>query len=678
MSERYDTVFEEHRELWTVQPQSEGGEPVSAASQSWSQEEILEAAEAGEAALASLTEAGIPPDDDGPDRWTDPDCDRPDELADLMTPELEQLIAEGPAPVPEFGPAGFLPRDGSGRGAGFADGGVLDVLAPGVSLAGFADDAHRRLADTDDDSLIGVLRGWRRLAAWAQARELATITELARRRPAGGAPPAAPGAFPARMSEFIADEVALALTLTARSAEAELGLALDLAGRPATFAALETGRIDLPRAKIIAEGVSTLEADHADTVEAAVLPRAPGLTTGQLRAAVARAVLAVDPQAARRRREDSEKSARVDCWPEPCGTASLAGWHLPSAQALAADKRLCQIATAWRRQGATGETDLLRARAYLALLLGLPIDAPPADLLPPGLADPPVPADPAPDPAPGSPAPGPGSTARAAGSPAAGPGSTRRAAGSPAAGPGSTPCAAGSPAAGPGSTRRAVGSPAAGPGSTLPPLAGTVNLTVPLTTLLGLTEAPGQAAGYGPLDAGTARMLACAVAGHRATRWQITVTAPDGTALAHGTAPGRTRVSASGPEGNRPQGSGPTARNWTVAVTAEPVATGSCDHRHCEPGYRPSPRLQRLVRARASTCTAPGCRRPATTCDLDHTRGYDDDGWTCECNLAPLCRHHHRVKQTEGWQLRQPSPGVMAWTTPAGRRYTTLPSRHPT
>jgi Domain of unknown function (DUF222) len=651
MSELYDTVFEEHKALWIVQPQSEGGEPVPAASQSWSQEEILEAA------LASLTEVGIPPDEDGPDRWTDPDCGCPDELADLMTPELEQLIAEGPAPVPEFGPAGFLPRDGSGHGAGFADGGVLDVLAPGVSLAGFADDAHRRLADTDDDSLIGVLRGWRRLAAWAQARELATITELARRRPVGGTPPAAPGAFPARMSEFIADEVALALTLTTRSAEAELGLALDLTGRPATFAALETGRIDLPRAKIIVEGVSTLEANHADAVEAAVLPRAPGLTSGQLRATVARAVLAVDPQAARRRREDAEKSARVDCWPEPCGTASLAGWHLPPAQALAADKRLCQIAAAWRRQGAGGETDLLRARAYLALLLGLPIDAPPADLLPPAA---PVPGNPAPDPA-----------LDLTSSPSGG----------------AVPRPAARPAPGSDAETGGLGLPdgrrGPGPVTALPPLAGTVNLTVPLTTLLGLAQDPGQAAGYGPLDADTARVLACAVAGHRATRWQITVTAPDGIALAHGIAPGRTRVSVSRPEGKRPQGSGPqgsgpAARGWTVAVTAEPVATGSCDHRHCEPGYRPSPRLQRLVRARASTCTAPGCRRPAAACDLDHTRGYDDDGWTCECNLAPLCRHHHRMKQIEGWQLRQSSPGVMAWTTPAGRRYTTLPSQHPT
>ena len=82
------------------------------AAQPWSQEEILAAA------VASLTEADIPPDQDDPGRSADPDYDRPDELADLMTPELEQLIAEPPAPAPAFGPAGFLPRDGPGHGAG--------------------------------------------------------------------------------------------------------------------------------------------------------------------------------------------------------------------------------------------------------------------------------------------------------------------------------------------------------------------------------------------------------------------------------------------------------------------------------------------------------------------------------------------------------------------------------
>jgi hypothetical protein len=113
-------------------------------------------------------------------------------------------------------------------------------------------------------------------------------------------------------------------------------------------------------------------------------------------------------------------------------------------------------------------------------------------------------------------------------------------------------------------------------------------------------------------------------------------------------------------------------------VTAEPITSGPCEHRYHEAGYRPSAALQRLIRARTVTCTAPGCRRPAARCDLDHTVAYDEDGPTCECNLAPLCRHHHRVKQAEGWTLQQASPGVMSWLTPAGRRYVTLPSKHPT
>jgi hypothetical protein len=60
-------------------------------------------------------------------------------------------------------------------------------------------------------------------------------------------------------------------------------------------------------------------------------------------------------------------------------------------------------------------------------------------------------------------------------------------------------------------------------------------------------------------------------------------------------------------------------------------------------------------------------------CDADHTVAYHRGGRTCLCNLAPLCRHHHDVKQSPGWNLRQASPGDMTWTTPAGRQYTVGP-----
>jgi hypothetical protein len=110
------------------------------------------------------------------------------------------------------------------------------------------------------------------------------------------------------------------------------------------------------------------------------------MTSGQLRAAVARAVLAADPDAGRRDREQRLTEARVECWTDPTGTANLVGRDLPSAPTLAADKRVGQIARAWKKQGAAAGLDLLRARAYLALLLGHDVDVPPADLLPAGSA----------------------------------------------------------------------------------------------------------------------------------------------------------------------------------------------------------------------------------------------------------------------------------------------------
>jgi hypothetical protein len=104
---------------------------------------------------------------------------------------------------------------------------------------------------------------------------------------------------------------------------------------------------------------------------------------------------------------------------------------------------------------------------------------------------------------------------------------------------------------------------------------------------------------------------------------------------------------------------------------------GGCDHAWETPAYQPTDRLRHLVQIRHATCTFPGCRRPAARCDQDHTVAYDDGGPTCLCNLAPLCRRHHQVKQTSGWALEQTTPGVLTWTTPAGCRYTATPAEYP-
>jgi len=130
------------------------------------------------------------------------------------------------------------------------------------------------------------------------------------------------------------------------------------------------------------------------------------------------------------------------------------------------------------------------------------------------------------------------------------------------------------------------------------------------------------------LDGEDARDLAAAAARHPRTRWCLTVN-PDGTAAAHACLPGRPHA----PPGTGPPGSAPAL---TTPLT--PVARGPCDHPRAEAGYHPSRKLTHLIRARSATCTAPGCRRPAARCDLDHTVPWDQGGITCECALAPRCK----------------------------------------
>ena len=207
--------------------------------------------------------------------------------------------------------------------------------------------------------------------------------------PAGGRPGAEPG-FPEVISPFASYELSLALTLTGRSADAYLDFAVELATKlPETMAALEAGQIDIIRARIIAEATHVLSAEHTAAVEERIFPRAGQQTSGQLRAALARAVLAADPGAARARREEAQRDARVLRWREDAGTAALCGRDLPSADVLAADQRISARARDLRSAGVTGTLDELRARAYLDYLLGRDSMPPPQPSGQPGTAAPP-------------------------------------------------------------------------------------------------------------------------------------------------------------------------------------------------------------------------------------------------------------------------------------------------
>ncbi|GHE07634.1 HNH endonuclease signature motif containing protein [Klenkia taihuensis] len=91
-------------------------------------------------------------------------------------------------------------------------------------------------------------------------------------------------------------------------------------------------------------------------------------------------------------------------------------------------------------------------------------------------------------------------------------------------------------------------------------------------------------------------------------------------------------------------------------------------------GYTPTAAQYCYLRARDRHCRFPGCRRDARSCDADHVVPHGAGGRTCTPNLALLCRHHHRLKtHAPGWSFRLDPDGTLHVTTPGGSTVTTRP-----
>jgi Domain of unknown function (DUF222) len=533
------------------------------------------------------------------------------------------------APGPEQGlyitlPAGQLTL------AGFCQGGASDTMAPGALLAAVVETVTGQdgagLKGCSDDQLMGIIS-----AAWRQQSRdawtlMAAIGEFARRAGTGVE------------GQFAADE----LHMSQPSAAGQMDFATEVPKRlPRTFAALAAGQIHPIHLRIIEEETRILTDADAAKADAVLAEAAAGKTFGELRYAVRKLVLKLDPDAVKKRKEAAKREAHVRRFREESGNGGMVARELPSDEVLASWQHVEQRALDLRAAGMPGTLQELRVRAYLDLLQERDSRA--------------VPEGPAQNDPPGPPETGPG-----------GPGGPD--------GP-DGPSGPGGPGGpdGPGGPGPA---PRPGPDAG-PSLAALVTITIPLATQQGRSEAPGDAGGYGPLDGDDARDLVAAAARHPSTRWCVTALNPDGTAAAHGCIPGRHPPRDAGPPGTGPPLTGPPSLGppGILATPLTPITRGPCDHAHAQAGYHPARTLVHLIRARNATCTAPGCTRPAVRCDLDHTTAYDQGGRTCECNLAPLCRHHHRCKQSQGWKLEQPSPGVLIWRTPSGRTYATTPTR---
>lgn len=71
----------------------------------------------------------------------------------------------------------------------------------------------------------------------------------------------------------------------------------------------------------------------------------------------------------------------------------------------------------------------------------------------------------------------------------------------------------------------------------------------------------------------------------------------------------------------------------------------------------------------AGHCVFPFCAHPARQCDHDHVVPHAQGGATCDCNIAPLCRRHHRLKTHAGWRYTVIETGVWLWSEPHGQQF---------
>jgi hypothetical protein len=426
---------------------------------------------------------------------------------------------------------------------------LLDIadMAPGVDLATRL--AAITPADLDDDyNVLEVVAGWDRMRSWVDAQQLAAVAEFARRPMSIGEDPdvarAKRGPLGSVRRSNPDDEIAARLSISSRSAEFRLGLALELTELSGTAAALAAGEIDVQKAHSIADGCRHLDPVTSAEVEVIVLAKAGDQTNAQVKKAVRKAAIAADPVAAQQRHVAAKNERGVWLTPLDDGVAEVRA-VMAAADAAKVYNVLTAAALAAKLAGGeTRNTAQLRADFLLAPFDEAIATGELAGVLPTKLAF------------------------------------------------GSRGC-------------------------------GEANVTVPASVIMGVSNAPGELTGYGPITAQVAKELA------------------------------RDRV---------------MRRIVTNPVDGSFLAADSAT-------YRPSAVLRRHIQLRDGTCRFKTCDRPSLVCDLDHSKRHPD-GKTCEANMGPFCERHHIFKHAlDGAlaHLKQPNPGTFVWTMPTGHVYTTTP-----
>lgn len=282
------------------------------------------------------------------------------------------------------GPAGEPGQDG--RLSWFASGGRHDRGLPDAEMAraleAAADASGRPPGDATDDEIVGMLGYWQALEAHAHARMLAAVREIVRRRAAWDRVPATcPGDLPRRWDIGVAHEVAAELRISWQSAGPLVQRAWELEARlPDVGRLLDEGVLTALKVTIVTDEFAVLDDELIAQAQKLLLAEdlaADDMTPGRLRRLCQKIVDTVDPEGARKRREDAARDrARVSFFRAHGGDTAMFAEGLPPDEALRCQVNIQARATDYKKAMVFPEAgmDFLRVLALVDLINGTGLD----------------------------------------------------------------------------------------------------------------------------------------------------------------------------------------------------------------------------------------------------------------------------------------------------------------
>src|SRR5665648_876300 len=311
---------------------------------------------------------------------------RPGSRLERMYEAHSAPIPTGPSPASGVGGPGVAVHDGAawtGQDVVWEDD-VLDPLdallaAPPVAAEHLVDQVpgselaylleETLLGEADDHTVVEAVAAWARMASWAAAGMARAASVLADRPSMNPTWPASAGSV--AEPNVAGEELAMRLGCSRRQGRLLVRDGRAFAGALAwTGDALERGEIDVAKARILVENLVDAPVPVALAVQEQVLDGARGRTPTQVSRDVARAPITIDPATAAQRYALAVRGRRVDA-PRvlPDGMAGV--WAvLPAIGAARLDSALDSLARGARAAGDERTLDQLRADLLVDFTVG--------------------------------------------------------------------------------------------------------------------------------------------------------------------------------------------------------------------------------------------------------------------------------------------------------------------